>query len=112
MRCFQVFVFATLSLLAGCVGGRSADFGSTSSVYAGHVVAVREVTGGALTTEITKIIGQPDYVTLASGQEVVVQLADGEIKTFVPPQGALSAALAPGDDIVIDTKPSLKISRQ
>lgn len=110
MRCFQWYIFAALSLLVGCASGRSADLGNASSVYEGHVVAVREVTGSTLTSQITQIIGQPDYVSLASGQEVVVQLTDGEIKTFVPPQGALPAKLVAGDDVLINTTPSLKIS--
>lgn len=110
MRCFLAVVFAVLGLLAGCTESRPSDFASTSTVYAGRVVAVREVTGGALTAQITQILGQPDYASLASGKEVVVRLADGEIKTFVPPQGSLSARLAPGDDVVISTTPNLKIS--
>lgn len=112
MRCFQWFVFAALGLLMGCASDGSAGLGGASSVYAGRVVAVRAVTSSALTTQITKIIGQPDYAPLASGQEVVVRLADGEVKTFVSPRGAPSASFAPGDDVVINTMPSLKISRQ
>lgn len=110
MRCFQGVVFAALALLAGCADGRSSDFAHAGSVYAGRVVAVREVTGGALTTQITKILGQPDYVPLASGQEVIVQLTDGEIKTFVPPSGSSAAKLVPGDNVIIHTAPDVKIS--
>lgn len=110
MRCFQGVVFAALALLAGCANGRSLDFTHAGSVYVGHVVAVREVTGGALTTQITKILGQPDYVPLASGQEVIVRLEDGEIKTLVSPSGSSAVKLAPGDNVIIHTSPDLKIS--
>lgn len=112
MRCFRGVFFAALGLLAGCAGNRVLSSGNAGPAYAGHVVAVRAVTGDALTQQITKILGQPDYVPSASGQEVVVRLADGEIKTFVPPQGALLAKLAPGDDVAINTTPNLKISRR
>ena len=80
--------------------------------YAGQIVAIRSVTGGALTMQITKILGQPEEAPLTAGQEVVVRLTDGEVKDFVPPQGTMPTGLMPGDHIIITETPVMRISRR
>lgn len=110
MRCFKGIVFAALGLLAGCAGAHVSGLENTSQGYAGQVVAVRPVTGGAVTEQITKILGQPYIAQPETGQELVIRLADGEVKSFVPPQGAIPTGLVVGDNIVITEAPSLKIS--
>lgn len=76
----------------------------------GQVVAVREVSSGPLTAQITRILGQADNAPSIRAQEVVVKLADGEVKSFVPPQGAVPAGLAPGETVMITETPRLQIS--
>lgn len=76
----------------------------------GQVVAVRQVSEGPLTAQITRILGQADNAPPIMAQEVVVKLADGEVKSFVPPQGALPAGLAPGETVMITETPRLQIS--
>lgn len=111
MLCFRGVIFLTLGLLVGCATARpSPHLAGTAQGYAGQVVAVRAVTGGAVTQQITRILGQSDPMRLTAGQEIVVRLTDGEVKSFVPPQGAVPAGLAPGDDVVITETPRMQIS--
>lgn len=111
MRCFRGLIFLALGALAGCATARSSpDMVGAAQGYVGQVVAVREVTGGAVTQQITRILGQSDPTRLVAGQEIVVKLTDGEVKSFVPPQGSVPAGLAPGDHVVITETPKMQIS--
>lgn len=111
MRCFRGLVFLVLGLLAGCATARpSPDIGGTAQGYAGQVVAVREVTGGAAAQQIARILGQSGSAQQMTGQEIVVKLADGEVKSFVPPQGVAPAGLSSGDNVVITETPKMQIS--
>lgn len=71
---------------------------------------MRNVTGGTLTARITDLLGQPAYVPLTAAKEVVVRLADGEVKAFVPPPGTVPAGLAPGAQVMITETPNMQIS--
>lgn len=110
MRCFNVYIFACLALLAGCASSPPPVSRTLAEGYTAEVLAVRPVTGGPLTTQITKILGQATYTPLSMGQEVVVKMSDGEVKSFVPPQGTLPAGLVAGDQVMITDEPNLRIS--
>lgn len=110
MRCFPIVIFSVLGLLAGCAKPPAPVASNLSTGYAGRVVAVRQVEEGQLTAQITKILGQTDYNPRQMGEEVVVRLSDGEVKSFVPPQGVIPAGLAPGDQVLITETPAMKIS--
>lgn len=110
MRCFPVVIFSVLGVLAGCAAPPTPVASNQPVGYTGEVVAVRQVTEGQLTTQITKILGQADYSPQRTGQEVVVRLSDGEVKSFVPPSGVVPAGLAPGAHVLITETPTMKIS--
>lgn len=100
----------SLGVLAGCAASHPPVLSGMESGYMGQVVAVREVSSGPLTAQITRILGQADNAPSIRAQEVVVKLADGEVKSFVPPQGAVPAGLAPGETVMITETPRLQIS--
>ena len=106
---FRGLIFAGLVFLAGCATTPTQS-AALPQGYTGQVVAVRNVQAGALTMRITNILGQRDDVPLTAGREIVVRLADGEVKSFVPPQGAAPEGLAPGDEITITETPDMRIS--
>lgn len=110
MRCFTVFAFLCLAVLVGCARSQQPVTLNPAEIYTAQVLAVRPVTGGALTTQITKILGEPASAPLSIGKEVVVRMPDGEVKSFVPPQGVLPAGLVAGDEVMITDTPSLRIS--
>lgn len=110
MRKSGVIAFLFLGLLAGCATSHPPALAGTESGYVGQVVAVRQVSEGPLTAQITRILGQADNAPPVVGQEVVVKLADGDVKSFVPPQGALPAGLTPGETVVVTETPRLQIS--
>lgn len=109
MRCFVVIIFSSLGVLAGCAASPPST-ATTQRGYAGRVVAVRQVVGGALTDRITELLGRADDAQGSAGQEIVVRLQDGEVKSFVPPPGQVPARLAPGDEVRITETPSMRIS--
>lgn len=111
MRGFIVAMVVFLGVLTGC-SGPPAPYLSSSGCYFGRVVAIRSVTGGTLTAQITQILGWPENIPLITGQEIVIRLTDGEVKVLVPPQQAIPAGLVPGDDVMITEAPRLQISLQ
>lgn len=109
MRCFAVVIFSSLVFLTGCAASNLST-ADTQQGYAGQVVAVRQVVGGQPTAQITQLLGRPEAASLCVGQEVVVRLHDGEVKSFVPPPGRLPAGLVPGDKVRITETPVMQIS--
>lgn len=109
MRCFFIAVFSSLGLLAGCAASPTPAL-STADGYSGQIVAVRTVTTGPLTARVADILGQPGYVSPTVAREIVVRLANGDVKAFVPPPGAAPSGLVPGEHIVVTDTPTIKLS--
>ena len=109
MRFHFIIVFSSLGLLVGCAASPPPDLANAGG-YSGRVVAVRTVTTGPVTTQVTDMLGQSGYVPPTVAREIVIRLADGEVKAFVPPPGVAPAGLAPGEDVVVTEAPAMKLS--
>ncbi|GBQ34900.1 hypothetical protein SAMN02746095_01419 [Acidocella aminolytica 101 = DSM 11237] len=98
-------------VLAGCAAPQDgARYSAQGVSYTGKVLAVRAVAGGPATARIMQALGQPNDVPQQGAREIVVQLADGSVKTLVPPPGVAPATLVPGSRVVITETPQMRIT--
>lgn len=116
MRFKYLVLFAGLGLLAGCaappqpVMSQAAPQGIS---YSAQVLSVRVISAqgpaSQPVSQVMQALGAPNSVSAPSAQpqEVVVKLADGSVKSLVPPPG--TAGLAAGSQVVITETPQLSI---
>lgn len=109
-----ILMLSGLALLAGCASAQTgarqklAQYG----VYSGQVVALHRETSDSATPRIMQLLGWPDEAANSSGEEILVRLATGQIKSFIPSASAIPAGLAVGSQVTVSTTPTLRVILQ
>lgn len=105
-------------LLAGCAAPRGTSPAPAAApkgvYYSAKILALRPIAPDAATDQavnrVVQALGGGAPAVPAEAQEIVVQLADGSVKTLVPPPGAAPAHLATGEMVAITESPTLQIA--
>lgn len=111
MRVLAPLTLICVGFLAGCASpntGMRQDVGAQAG-YTGQVVAVTHEPFGPATTQIIQLLGWQGESPQVGGEEIVVRLNNGEVKSFVPPAGTVPANLTVGSTVMVTETPTMRI---
>lgn len=111
MRFLPLLMLSGLALLTGCASAQTGTHQELAQcgMYTGQVVALHREASDSATSQIIQLLGWPDTAQAVTGEELVVRLDNGQIKSFIPQAGALPADLAVGSQVMVSTTPTLRV---